>query len=184
MAACQGGRTMTRRRGTSLVEMMVVVVLLGSVGSLTMHVLLAVFHANARQQEEAAAELALGQLESSLRDDVHAARQADLDGNRLVLILPKDERAVYTASAQTVGREQLRSSGAEEQVVHRDRFSLPRGLALSWRKDSAGEIDWLFVELRPHDPKSPEARKKPRVLRNVNFQIRIGRGQTAEGGTP
>lgn len=175
---------MKLRRGISLVEMMVVVVLLGSLGSLTMHVLLVIFRANAQQQEEAAAEFALGQLESSLRDDVHAAQQAEIDGNRLELRLPQNERIVYLASAQTLSRERLRVSGDDSQVVHRDRFSLPRGLAVIWRQERADGINWLLAEFRPHDPQSLEGRKKPRVLRNVNFQIRIGRGQTEAGGTP
>jgi type II secretory pathway pseudopilin PulG len=174
---------MTRHRGTSLVEMMVVVVLLGSVGSLTMHLLLLTFYSNAQQQEEAAAECAFSQLESSLRDDVHTARQAEIEDNQLVLKLPQDERIVYAASTHTVSRQRLRQSGDEEQVVHRDRFALPRGLTLVWRKESTGGIDWLLIDLRPHDPQFPEGRKKPRVLRNVHFRIRVGRGQT-DGGTP
>lgn len=173
---------MILRRGTSLVELMVVVVLLGSVGSLTLHVLLIIFHTNARQQEEAAADFALGQLETSLRDDVHAAQQAEVEGSRLMLTLPGGERDIYTVSSESVGRERLRSSGDREQVVQRERFSLPRGLNLLWRIESTGDIDWLLVELRPHAPQSLQARKKPRLLRHVNFQIRIGRGQDAVEG--
>jgi type II secretory pathway component PulJ len=175
---------MTARRGTSLVEMMVVVVLLGSVGSLTIQVLLIIFHANVRQQAEAADGDALGRLETSLRDDVHAAQQAEGDGSRLVLAMPGGERTVYSVTAESISRERLRSSGDQEQVVQRERFSLPRGLSLLWRMERANNVDWLFVELRPHDPASPAARKKPRLLRQANFQIRIGRGPGAKEETP
>src|SRR5215211_1926479 len=60
MAACPGGRAMMTRRGTSLVELMVVIVLLGIVSSLTVQLLLTMFHADAWQQEESAADYALG----------------------------------------------------------------------------------------------------------------------------
>jgi prepilin-type N-terminal cleavage/methylation domain-containing protein len=175
---------MMARRGTSLVEVMVVIVLLGIVGSLTVQLLLTLFHADAWQQEQSAADYALGQLELALRDDVHAAQQAEIDGDRLVLSLSNQERAVYTATPQAITSERLRVTQDEELVLKRDRFALPRGLALTWRKETEDEIAWLFVELRPHDASSPDARKKPRVLREAHFQIRIGRGQAAEGGSP
>jgi prepilin-type N-terminal cleavage/methylation domain-containing protein len=175
---------MRQRRGTSLVELMVVIVVLGSVAALTMQLLLVVFHASSRQHEEATAEFALSQWESSLRDDVHNAQKAEVEGNRLELILPRKERIVYLASARAVSRERLRLGGGQTQTVHREQFALPPGLSLIWRAQRADEVEWLHVELRPHDPQPPEGLRQPRIRRDVKFQIRVGRGQAELGETP
>ena len=176
---------MTIPRGISLVEMMVAVVVLGVISSLTIELLLTMFHANSSQQEETAAEFSWQQLEVSLRDDVHAAQHAELDDNRLVLTLPEGQQVVYTALAQSVSKERMRDNDLDndsaQQITHRERFALPRGLALHWQKKRESERDWLIVDLRPHDPNSSQARKQPRVLRDVHLQICIGRGQ---GGSP
>jgi len=175
---------MIARRGYTLVEMMVVVVLLGVAGSLTIQVMVTMFRADAHQQEEFATDYALGQLERSLWDDVHAAQQAEIEGNRLLLTVPGKEQVAYVANAQAVSRERLRSADGGEQVIGRDRFALPRGLAITWRKETLNDIAWLLIEFHPHDAESPEGRKKPRVHRDVHFQIRIGRGQSAPEETP
>lgn len=164
---------MTNRRGTSLVEMMIVLAVLGVVAAIATNVLGTLFRASAQWQADSASGHALDQLELSLRDNVHAAIQAEVDDNRLSLSLSNDEQVVYTALTGEVTQERIHTDNDGEQIVARDRFPLPRGRKLMWRTEEQNDIDWLYVELPPLAADSTSSARSP-----LRLEIRVGRHTT------
>lgn len=166
---------MRARRGYSLVEMMVVIVLFGVVASLTASALLTMFRADRLLQEDSAAGHAVAQIEMALRDDIHAADQADIDDNRLLLTHPSSERVIYTSLPAAVTRERVRMEQAGEQVVARDQFRLPRGQELKWQTSEKEGLRWVSIELQAHTAKSSDKSETAKVQRDAHFEIHVGR---------
>lgn len=146
---------MTRcRGGHSLVEMLVVIVLLGSLLGTVSVTLSAMFRADRTMQDELAKERALEQFAARFRSDVHQAVSASLvepaerggPARELTLQWSGDQTVVYTLRPQDVQRVVRRG----DTIVHRETYGLAGAATAGWeiRKDRASPLVAALLEDR------------------------------------
>jgi prepilin-type N-terminal cleavage/methylation domain-containing protein len=113
----------SNRRGYTLIELMLVIVLvslvLGSVAAL----LGGAFRANRTMQNHRSAMHAVQRLAEQFREDIHGAASVEAVDQKLAINLPEEKIAVYELKQNIVERT-VTSAG---KVVHRDGFDLPPG---------------------------------------------------------
>jgi prepilin-type N-terminal cleavage/methylation domain-containing protein len=154
---------MKPRRGIAIIEVMIAVVVFGVVASLALSLLLTLYQNERLLQTEAAMSYSLSQWEFQLRDDVHAAEEAFVDGKNLVLGSSEEHQVVYSAEPDGIYREVLDPD--EDSSV--DRLVALSGATASWRTEERDGATWVIAELQP----APQTR----LRHAVPFEIRVGR---------
>lgn len=131
----------SRRRGYSLIESLVVIVLTGTtltVVTLMMHTLHRTEH---RWREDLRTQRALEQLAFRLRQDAHGATSVTIGQSRgdrsksLTLATADEQTIVYSSSPAAIERVVQRG----ERVAHRDRFLLAAAVDSFWTIDTRFE---------------------------------------------
>lgn len=115
---------MSRRRGTSLVESVVVISLVSLVLALSATMLIASFRAHERAVAREDLQRSFARLARRLRTDAHAASSAEMlpdkDAAGVRLSLPEGRTIAYEAGRGEV----VRTVRRDEAVEHRDVFAL------------------------------------------------------------
>jgi prepilin-type N-terminal cleavage/methylation domain-containing protein len=128
------------RRGSSLVEMLLVIAVSGVVMALVAGLIGAMLHAQATARQAARRSSELARLSLRFRTDAHSAAGASAEGrtpsgaaSRLTLAMGGDRSIEFSATGGRVDR--IRKEG--ETIVHRDSFVLSGD-----RDDLAASIDF------------------------------------------
>lgn len=134
---------MTRRRGYSLVEMIVVLTLISVALSSIALVLHSLHRAERRLRDDGDFARTVQRLETQLRADAHAARGGGqiAFGNApsaLTLLMPGEQTVTYTI--EPGGVERLVRQG--EATKHREWFALA-GASLAWSSNSTGPQEYV-----------------------------------------
>ena len=124
-----------QRRGTSLVELMVVVTISGMIFSGAAVCLHSMYRADQRLRHEAQHRSAVVRLARQFRTDAHLAVGAqegdDRPGGAQALVLSGPSQRTIEYRVQ--GSEILRTVKDGEQLLHRDAFRLERGVRVAWQ---------------------------------------------------
>ena len=130
-----------RRRGLSLVEMMVVIAIGSAIIGLVGVCLQGLYRAERRTRQQMTQREALTQLGLRFRSDAHEAARVERTepakpggAVRLVLTAQDGRTVTYQADGGQVERTVERGG----QVVHHDAFRLP-GVRVAWELKSAGD---------------------------------------------
>ena len=133
-----------KRRGFSLLELMVVVALLGVVMAIGGQVLTALFRLQRQSLADIDQRRTLAALATRLREDAHAALESRLvDSAKLQLIGSGGLIMEYAIEGSRIDCRVLRG----DQIVRRESFRLPRTSALALEVDAGSEVDGSLVRV-------------------------------------
>jgi len=135
-----------RRRGKTLIELVVVVSLTSIVLSLAATTLVALYRIERQTRATSSQGQTLCSLASRLRQDAHAAQQATVAGG-CELALADGRRIRYVAGPQGILREVTRGSAVE----HRDTFALAAPLAAEFQLAPVGQRSLVTLAIRRAD---------------------------------
>ena len=145
-----------RRRGFTLVELMIVVTISGVIFSGAAVCLHGMYRADQRVRQAALHRSTVSRLARQFRTDGHAAITARrLDGppdgaQGLVFAEPSKRTIEYRVQ----GSEILRTVKDGQQVLHRDAFRLERGVRVAWQVND-GPKPMAAVEIVRTSPGGP-----------------------------
>lgn len=163
---------MNRRRGASLIELMVVIVLASSVMLLTATLLHRLFRAENLATRSAVTDANIGRLARQFRNDVHQAtsvkRLDDADKKPgLELKVDSNQTISYTAGDHRVDREVIGPEG----VASRETYRLP-DCRISF---PIQETNLLMLQIdRPHTTLTP-SQQVTRKSRGIAIEAEPGR---------
>ena len=110
-----------KRRGSTLVEMMVVVTLMGLVLTISSALITGLFRMQRLLQADREQEQRLQRIDIRLRDDAHAARALNLPQTTVCELSQGKQTIRYEILPEEIRRERQLSG----KIVHRDSFLLP-----------------------------------------------------------
>jgi prepilin-type N-terminal cleavage/methylation domain-containing protein len=160
-----------RRRGASLIEVMVVISITGIMISAAGVCLHGLYRIDQQVRETAVQRWAFHRLSLQLRMDAHAARQARLQdggpGSQPTLRLdgPGQQSVEYRAEPEAI----VRTVRQADQVLHTETYAIGRRTTVAWRVDSE-EVQAVCLELTQQ---APEARE-PSAVTHQRVQAVIG----------
>lgn len=160
-----------RRRGASLVEMLVVVSLMSIVLGTVVVTLHSMFRADQQTRTAIERQGTTTRLALHVREDVHAARDARLSAAdqdsapSLTLELDDNSSIEYGLGGQGIDRLERRG----DQIVHRDTFRLP----------AVDRVRWEIIEL------SGQPAVRMSLAANVQIEAVVARDRRFQrGSTP
>lgn len=163
---------MTRRRGFSLIELIVVIAsttIIMTIGIGTLHTLM-------RTERQGAKTLVysvgLTRLAEQLRDDVHAASAAEpsRDGTELRLAMPQERLVSY----KQIGEKVERIEGTAQQPQRTEAFQLLKGTVLKFSASTREGATWISLELTRDAPeKQSESATSAELARRRSAPIHI-----------
>jgi prepilin-type N-terminal cleavage/methylation domain-containing protein len=137
-----------KRRGYSLVEMLVVMAILGSFMTLIGLTFATVMHLDNDARRELATNHALAAGEFQLRDDLHAAQEAWLAEGTLKLRPDATHSIVWTSR----GAALVRQLWEADQLITEERWPLPPDHAIAWQR----EENWIELTIARADDGGPQ----------------------------
>ena|SRR5688572_2243455 len=152
-----------KRRGFSLLEMMVVIALLGVVMAIGGQVLTALFRLQRQSLADIDQRRTLSALAMRLREDAHAASEARLvDAEKLQLVGSGGQITEYAVEESQLHSRVLRG----DVVERRESFRLPRTSALKLEIERSDGIDGRLVRIVV-EPSGVVSRLEPAALSAV-----------------
>src|SRR4051812_24959462 len=127
------GRPCLWRRGKSLIEALVIISMMSIILGLSATSLASLFRLRYVMVRDAEQAASLDRLAMRLRLDAHDAVSAAAD-NDCVLNFADGRSIRYSSAAPRIVREVRR----DDEVVHRDTFSLPRHTVVHFQRESQG----------------------------------------------
>jgi prepilin-type N-terminal cleavage/methylation domain-containing protein len=119
-----------KRRGITLVEMLVVTTVSGVIFSAATVCLHGMYRADQHARQATAHRSAVSRLALQFRTDAHAAATARLlDADGIVFVEPSNQTIEYRSQPGEI----VRTVRQEERVVHRDAFRLVQRSDVAWR---------------------------------------------------
>lgn len=147
-----------RRRGTTLIEMLVVTSLAALAMALAGGILIAVARIQRQVQSDLAQQRAVARLADQLRRDAHAALAAHLTEEGLVrLELGRDLRAEYSLDGAAIRRQVWQGQAA----VHRESFAIPGPCRVRLGIEAVGRGQLVRVEIEPELLRGPRRDAAP-----------------------
>ncbi len=166
---------MKRRRGKSLIEMLMLISVLSVIFSIVATTLVALFRTDRQIRRDLEQQTSLARLQGKFRADAHAALSCQT-GEACELTLADGRVIHYLAAPRKIVRE-VRRAGA---VEHRDAFLLPAEVAVRWElpADDGGRLVRVAIDAPPDADRSYLTPIRPTVI-----EAAIGLG-TQEETTP
>jgi prepilin-type N-terminal cleavage/methylation domain-containing protein len=178
--------TMNRRRGFSLIEMLVVITIgatLSGIAVLMLHALLR-SHNTGREHLEYARTI--NRLAEQFRADVHAMQQAMPAGDEMVFELsplPANDTIIrYKCLERRIDRSELQGG----QIVSQDSFMLPLDMAASIKTELQQDVSIARIAISPKDNISPKLyRAAPiRIEAVLGRDSRLSKTRSSTEGRP
>ena len=150
-----------KRRGMSLIEMLVLVTIMGVILSGSAILLTTLFRAQRSIWADIQQQSARARLCGQLRADAHAAASAKCDDEKSCELLLAGGSTVHYRIAQTAIHRELHAGDA---VAHRETFPLAQSSAV-FSMDKSLELPLVQLRLEPvAEPKSSSLRQRPMLV--------------------
>jgi len=167
---------MTTRRGTTLVELLIVMTGCAAFLSLSGQLLHRALKTQSESRRFFDAERTAWRLAEDFRRDVHAADAATTDGaggaeSLLRLELPEHRVVVYTREGASIVRTLTRPDGP----AARELYPLPARSAIEVEVDDAGRLVTLLIEAEEADPEAPPPTRINEARIHVEAVAQLGR---------
>ena len=159
-----------RHRGTSLIEMVLVISVLGIAMALLGNIAYGLFRVDQQARARLLDARQLARLSMQVREDVHralAVREQSVD--RVVLGLPEDRQILYTIRGDRIERHVHQG----ESLVHRDTFRFSPDLEADWEpgEEDVEQALRLCIRRRPRAEAAtddqPIAPARSRLIRRI-----------------
>ena len=147
-----------RRKGVSLVELMIVMSAASIILSLSAGLIHRVMHAETKARKLAAVERTSLRLSDAVRRDVHSAARAVTDPEQLAdgvflrLETSSTSRIEYRREEQTIHRLQLDN----DRVIAREQFVFPSAFELQIRSETPGLVVLTLASCKPDNADQPD----------------------------
>jgi type II secretory pathway pseudopilin PulG len=142
--------TLRNCRGTTLVELLVVITLISGAMGLCALTLTALFRTEQQLRQDGEQQVAAARLADQWRADAHAALALTTE-KECVFTLPAGRSIRYAADGAAIRREVTEKGSA----VHRDSFVLPRDAATAFAAASRDGREFAVLTVRQTGPGRP-----------------------------
>lgn len=133
-----------KRRGFTLMEMVVVMAMLAMILMISSQILLNMWRTNAVLREQRLAAYNVARLSRQIREDAHAA--ADVVAGDNCEFASQERRVIYSAGLAHIARVEYR----HDKVVARETFAVASQSSVSFRqREVAGRV-FIQLEIKPN----------------------------------
>jgi len=154
-----------RRRGKTLLEMVVIISIMGLIIGMSATGLATLFRLRQQLTRDSEQARSLARLGTRLRLDAHEATAVAVDGGCL-LMLPDGSAIQYSIDAPNIVREVKRDG----TVVHRDRFLLARSAAAEFSRGGGSANGLIRLHIRPIEVRG----RKSEMPRTMTIEAVVG----------
>ncbi|MSR57203.1 MAG: prepilin-type N-terminal cleavage/methylation domain-containing protein [Planctomycetaceae bacterium] len=190
---CRCGCSITphvsRRRGVSLIELLIVMAIAGVIITLTMTTIHLLLRSERDQSRAVWMTVTVSRLAQVFREDVHATTLAAIAPeheqlSRLALVAADGREIVYLASEHVL--ERVETQKGEES--HRDQFHFPLGTRMRFERDESPQLVRVVLDVAAAAPeKMPDRRPEQPALappRTLTIEALADRDRRFSGSAP